>query len=78
MDFPADELKDFEVEVKSADDFIADAIELDSTRTVRYVKKLRARLKALSITSKELLELWEKRHGLTKTVKILRPFQDSI
>lgn len=77
-DFPADVLKDFEVEAKSADDFIADAIELDTTRTVRYVKMLRARLKAPSITGKELLEIWDKRHGLTATVKILRPFQGAI
>tara|TARA_R110000868_G_scaffold153694_1_gene379268 strand:+ start:1004 stop:1603 length:600 start_codon:yes stop_codon:yes gene_type:complete len=77
-DFPSEALADYELEVKSADGFIADAIDLDQIRTAEAVKRLRQRLSEPPYTAEELLDIWEQRHGLTQTVALLRPFQGLI
>lgn len=77
-DFPQAALDDYEIEAKSADGFIADAIDLDQIRTAEAVKELRARLKQPAYTAAELLDIWEQGHGLTETVDLLRPYQGLI
>lgn len=77
-DFPAEALDQYELEAKSADGFIADAIDLDQFRAAENVKKLRARLTNPAYSAEQLLDIWENRHGLTETVALLRPFQGLI
>lgn len=77
-DFPTEVLTGHELEAKSADDFIADAIDLDQIRTAEAVKQLRSRLSNPAYSAEELLDVWEKRHGLSQTVAMLRPFQGLI
>jgi predicted nucleic acid-binding protein len=76
--FPAAALSEYELEAKSADGFIADAIDLDQIRTAEAVKQLRSRLTNPPYTAEDLLDLWEQRHGLTETVALLRPYQGLI
>ncbi len=77
-DFPSEALQPFELEAKSADSFIADAIDLDQIRTAEAVKQLRTRLRNPAYSAEELLDTWEQRHGLTETVALLRPYQGLI
>lgn len=72
-DFPAQMLEPYELEAKSADDFIADAIDLDSIRAVEAVKKMRKRLKNPALTADELLIRFEGR-GLKATADALRGY----
>lgn len=74
-DFPAEALDDFELEAKTADGFIADAIDLDQIRTAAAIKGLRLRLKNPAMEAEALLDLWETRHGLVDTVSLLRQYQ---
>lgn len=66
------------VELKSADAFLADAIDLDQVRAATAIKRLRARFKADRPTAEQLLDIWEERHGLVKSVGLLRPYQELI
>lgn len=77
-DFPQTPLEPYELEVKTADEFIADAIDLDRVRTAEAVKGLRARLSNPPISAKELLDKWEQSHGLLQTVGLLREYEGLI
>lgn len=76
--FPEPALEELELEARSADGFIADAIDLDQIRAAEAVKQLRQRLTRPAYSAEDLLDLWEQRHGLTQTVALLRPFQGLI
>jgi len=77
-DFPPDVLEPYAIEIATADNFIADAIDLDSVRAAEAVKGLRARLGNPPLDAEALLDLWDTRHGLSQTVSLLRPYQGLI
>lgn len=76
-DFPSAALDAYELEAKSADDFIADAVNLDAIRAAKAIKKLRRRLKRPEMTAQELLLRWEAR-GLKATAAEIAPFSGLI
>ena len=70
-DFPAHAQKPLDLEAKSADGFIADAIDLDVGRAVAAVRQMRERFRKPEMTADNLLLLMEAR-GLTLSVDMLR------
>lgn len=76
-DFPARELAKHGIEAKSADDFIADEIDLDIIKAVGVVRNMRIRLKRPTISASDLLLKMEAR-GLIETTRLLRPYEDLI
>lgn len=76
-DFPAVELARHGIEAKSADDFIADEMDLDIIKAVGVVRNMRIRLKRPTISASDLLLKMEAR-GLTETTRLLRPYEDLI
>lgn len=71
-DFPAPALLSYSLEAKSADEFIADSIDLDYPKAIHAVRVLRERLNRPAMTSEELLEAWRTR-GMIATVDVLSP-----
>jgi predicted nucleic acid-binding protein len=76
-DFPDHVLVPLNMEVRSADAFIADTIELDTGRAVAAIRTMRLRLKRPEKTA-ELLLLDMEAAGLTETVDVLRPHVASL
>jgi len=66
-DFPAAILQSLNMEVRSADAFIADTIELDPARAVVAIQAMRDRFKNPALTADDLLLKMEA-VGLTETV----------
>lgn len=77
-DFPTGVLEPYAIEIATADNFIADAIDLDAVRAAEAVKGLRARLSNPPMEAETLLDIWDTRHGLSQTVSLLRPYQGLI
>ena len=76
-DFPVDTLANYNIEPKSADDFIADTIELDQGRALTAISKMRKRFKRPELTSQALLSQMEK-VGLIATADALKDFQEHL
>jgi hypothetical protein len=76
-DFPPEILAPLNLEVTSADSFIADTISLDLGRAVAAIKKMRVRFEKPELTPEQLLLTMEAR-GLTLTADVLRPYIESI
>ena len=76
-DFPTEVLDRLNLEVKSADEFIADAVELDPALAIRAVAKMRARFARPSLSAEDMLLRMEG-VGLTIAASTLRPFQNSL
>ena len=75
-DFPSDVLAQLEIEAKTADQFIADAVDLSPKVSVEALAEMRARYeKVRPISADELLERIEA-IGLKETAKFLGPFID--
>lgn len=72
-DFPVDVLARFNLEVRSADAFIADTIALDPGRAVAALRKMRERFRNPAKTAEALL-LDMEAGGLMETVNVLRPY----
>jgi len=70
-DFPSNLLEPYGIEVKNADDFIADSIDLSPSRAIAAVREMRTRLNNPAKTSAQLLLDMEK-EGLTNTADQLR------
>lgn len=70
-DFPAVILATLNMEVRSADEFIADTIALDPGRAVAAVRRMRERFKRPE-KSAEIMLLEMEADGLTETVDVLR------
>ena len=70
-DFPKKALAKYEMEAKSSDEFIADAINLNSSLAIDAIKRLRSRLKRPEKTA-EVLLLDMERTGLTQSADQLR------
>lgn len=75
--FPADILKPLNVEARSTDDFLADTIALNPGKAVSAIRTMRERLKRPEKTPGQLL-LDMEASGLTATVDVLRPYEDSL
>jgi hypothetical protein len=65
------------LDIRSADEFIADTIALDVGRAIAAIKKMRERFKKPEITAERLLIEMEA-VGLTEAVDMLRPHIQSI
>lgn len=76
-DFPSDLLSSFNLEAKTTDAFLADAIALDEGKAVYAIRRMRERFKRPEITADALLLKMEA-CGLFETCDTLRPFEDSI
>jgi hypothetical protein len=76
-DFPAELLSTLDIEVRSADHFIADTIALDVGRAVAAIRQMRLRFKNPAKTASDLL-LEMEANGLTETVDILKPHSLSL
>lgn len=68
--FPSRMLEEQGLEVRSADDFIADTIALDEGRAVAAIREMRERLKNPAISAEIMLRSMEA-HSLTETASIL-------
>jgi hypothetical protein len=75
--FPCEVLGPLDLEVKSADEFIADTIGLDVGRAVAAVRQMRESFKKPAMTADALLVLMEAR-GLTLSVDMLRDHAASL
>lgn len=71
--FPDSILARLNLEAKSGDAFIADAIALDLGRAVAAIKRMRERLSKPEMTPDSLM-LEMEAQGLVETVDALRPF----
>lgn len=71
-DFPADVMAQFQIDVRSADDFIADTLDLpmNSATALAAVHRLRVRLTRPELTPDEMLIRME-RNGLGQTAALL-------
>ena len=75
--FPAEQIRMFNMEPKSADEFIADTIALEHGRAVAAVQRMRLRLNKPSMDADQLLRSMEGQ-GLIETVDVLRPYRESL
>lgn len=75
-DFPAKFLEPFEIEAKSADDFIADAIDLNLPLSLASIKSMRARFQRPEFTVEKLLIRMEE-VGFPQTADILHEHKES-
>jgi len=76
-DFPSAILDSYELEAKTADEFIADTVQLDVGRAVAAIAKMRARFERPSLTPSDLLLKMESQ-GLVISADSLRPYMDSL
>ena len=76
-DFPADVLGKLGLEVNTADEFIADAVELDPALAIQAVARMRARFNRPALDAAEMLLRMEG-VGLVATASTLRPFEGSL
>jgi len=73
-DFPMSIVEPMNIEVKTADDFIADAVGLDLALAIGALSKMRARFKKPELTADEMLTKMES-VGLTVSASTLRPYR---
>lgn len=76
-DFPASVLTPLAIEVRNADDFIADTIALEEGRAVAAINRMRLRLKWPELTPEDMLRSLEA-HGLLETASVLAPHIESL
>lgn len=76
-DFPAAILGPFNIEARTADEFIADTIALDEGKAVAAIRTLRIRLKRPEMSAEDYLRSLEA-HGLFVTASILGGHAESI
>lgn len=76
-DFPASLLESLNIEARSADDFIADTIALDTGRAVAAIRTMRERLQRPEKSADDLL-LDMEAAGLIVTVDVLRSHMGSL
>ena len=76
-DFPASELKKYDVEAQHPDEFIHNLFDLDSAAVASAVKRQRVSLKNPSVSVDHLLSTLENQ-GLAKTVDELQKYTDLI
>lgn len=64
-DFPEETLSNYEVTAQSADDFIADAMDLNRLEAIAVLEKMRRRFKKPELTTDELIRKMEERGLVT-------------
>ena len=69
-DFPAELLGRFNLEARTADEFIADTIALEEGLAIPAIRNMRLRLKQPEMDASDLLRSFEA-HGLFETVAVL-------
>ncbi|MEJ1979280.1 MAG: hypothetical protein WDN49_27425 [Acetobacteraceae bacterium] len=77
QDFPAPMMAELDLDVRSADHFIADTIALDPGRAVSAIRRMRERFKKPEMTAERLL-LEMEAMGLTDTVDVLQSHVGSL
>jgi hypothetical protein len=75
--FPGEQLAAFGLDVRTADEFIADTVMLDEGRAIPAIRQMRERFRKPDLTADELLLRMEA-VGLTETVDVLRPHIQSL
>lgn len=75
--FPEDVLKTFNMEVRSADAFIADTVTLNEGLAVAVIGRMRQDYRRPTLTAEKLLRTMEAR-GLLETADVLRPYVGSL
>jgi hypothetical protein len=75
--FPSKIIGPLNIEVRSADEFIADTIALDTGKAVAAVRRMRERMQRPE-RSTEMLLMDMEANGLTETVDVLRPYVQSL
>ncbi|MBU3920864.1 PIN domain-containing protein [Hyphomonas sp.] len=76
-DFPAAALTPYSIEARIADEFIADAIDLDYALSIKAIAAMRAKLSNPSLTAQDLIEKWRQRN-MHQTVEAIFPHIHSI
>ncbi len=76
-DFPETVLEPLNLEVRSADAFIANTISLDTGKAVAVIEKMRKRFKNPAMAAEALLLAMEA-DGLNRTADLLRPYAESL
>lgn len=76
-DFPLKPIRSLGLDVRSADAFIADTVDLDVGRAVAALRAMRSRLQRPSFEPADLLRSMEAQ-GLTESVDVLRPHLASL
>lgn len=76
-DFPVEILERFNIEARSADEFIADTIALEEGRAVAAIRRMRQRLKRPEMGPGAFLKILEA-HGLMETASILSGHIESV
>ena len=71
--FPTSVLGPMAIEVKTSDDFIADAIDLDPLRAVNAIAEMRARFNNPQLSSAALILRYESQ-GFIQIADLLRPY----
>ena len=75
--FPENVLETFNMEVRSADEFIADTVALDEGRAVAAIGRMRQDSRRPPLTAEKLLLTMEAR-GLLQTADALKPYVGSL
>lgn len=73
--FPIEIVSEHSMEVRTADDFIADTIMLNPNKAVRAISRMRARFKNPEMNGEKLLQEMDSK-GLIETVNALKDFKD--
>ncbi len=73
--FPVEVVSSFGIEIRTADSFIADTIELDAARAAAAIKRMRERFKKPEVTPNSLITSMDAQ-GLTLSVDALRGFTE--
>jgi hypothetical protein len=77
QDFPEKLLSQYGLQAKSADDFIADCIDLDSAQAMAALNKMRLRFQRPEYSWDAICQKVEA-HGLTQSASMMQKFSDLI
>ena len=72
-DFPMRNISPHEIEALSADDFIANTIELSPTETIPILKRMRRRMKRPAFEAKDFVD-YAKQQGLVQVAEIMKKY----
>lgn len=76
-DFPSEALAPYSMEAKSADEFIADSIDLDYPQSIKAISTMLRKLNNPVLTPQEWVERLRGR-GMTETVEVIFPHLHSL
>ncbi len=75
--FPENVVEPHGLEVKTADSFVADTIDLQPGKSIKALARMRSRFNKPALDAEQLLLLYESR-GFYETADTLRPFVDQL